>query len=103
MEKYSSFVDKYNNCFYERDVKSLRNMYARDGDIVFFDNHKGCDSHDLESHIDKIQNFFENGKIERLSYEILKTYENGDSTCLLVKFIYPSNPVPSVRTTFYLE
>jgi hypothetical protein len=103
LREFSSFIEKYNNCFYERNINALKNMYATDGDIVFFDNHIGCDSTNLDSHLDKVQNFFDTGNIEELSFEILKVYENSESACLLVRFKYPSGPVPSVRTTFYLE
>jgi len=101
-EKYSSFIDKYNNCFYERNVNALREMYAQNEDIIFFDNHEGCDSYSLQDHIDKVVNFIESGDIEKLSYRIIKVFEGKQNTCLIVKFIYPSKPVPSVRATFYL-
>lgn len=100
---YRAFIDQYNDCFYRRDIDALRDMYSSDGDIIYFDNHSLCDSYNLENHIEKVGKFIESGDVEKLQYEILRVFDTTSSVCLIVKFIYPSNPVPSVRTTFYLE
>lgn len=103
LDSYRDFIDQYNDCFYRGDIGALREMYSSDGDIVYFDNHSQCDSYSLDNHIEKVSKFIKSGSIERLQYEILKAFDTADSVCLIVKFIYPSNPTPSVRTTFYLE
>ena len=45
---FESIIDEYSNCFYERDIERLRNLYVSDGDIIYFDNHADCDSIDFE-------------------------------------------------------
>jgi hypothetical protein len=100
---YQSFIEQYNDCFYQRDINALREMYSCDGDVVYFDNHSQCDSYNLENHINKVGKFIESGDVQKLEYEILKVFDTTNSVCLIVKFVYPSNPLPTVRTTFYLE
>jgi len=78
-------------------------MYSSDGEIIYFDNHKMCDSFDLYDHLNKIGELIDSGNVEHLEYEIIRAFENDNSVCLIVKFIYPSRREPSVRTTFYLE
>ena len=103
IEIFQKFLDEYNDCFYQRDLGRLKNLYVSDGDIVFFDNHKDCDSQDIEDHLLKVLNFFETGKIVELLSEDMVVYQHGNSACLLFKHRYSSKPRPGVRTTFYLE
>lgn len=100
---YRAFIDQYNECFYRRDIDALREMYSSDGDIIYFDNHSQCDSYNLDDHIEKVGRFIGSGDIEKLQYEVLRVFEKTDSVCLIVRFVYPSNPAPSVRASFYLE
>ena len=44
-------VDRYNHCFYERNIEVLRDMYVSDGEVVFFDNHSSCDTSILTDHL----------------------------------------------------
>jgi len=100
---FKSIIDEYSNCFYERDIERLKNLYVSDGDIIYFDNHADCDSKDLEDHIKKVEDFFGDGNIEKLSSEDFVVFRHGQSACMLIKYRYPSHPTPCVRTTYYLE
>ncbi len=103
LKAFISVINEYNDCFYKRDIERLRALYVADGDIIFFDNHKDCDSTDLEDHIEKVGDFFRTGNIEEVISEDLVVYQHGESACLLVKLRYSSHPKPGVRTTYYLE
>ena len=103
IRKFQKFLDEYNDCFYQRDIESLKNLYVSDGDIIFFDNHEDCDSQDLEDHLLKVFKFFESGNIEEILSEDKVIYQHGNSACILMKCRYPSKPKPGVRTTMYLE
>ncbi|MDJ0531741.1 MAG: hypothetical protein QNJ70_04450 [Xenococcaceae cyanobacterium MO_207.B15] len=39
LEEFEQLLRQYNQCFYERDIESLRNMYVSDGEVIYFDNH----------------------------------------------------------------
>lgn len=103
LEQFQKLLDEYNDCFYKRDLDRLKSLYVPDGDVIFFDNHKDCDSKTLEDHLLKVSKFFDTGKIEELLSEDMAVYQHGDSACLLIKYRYPSKPTPGVRSTFYLE
>jgi len=103
IDKIKGIIDQYNDCFYRRDLERLKNLYVPDGDIIYFDNHEGCDSTNLTDHLTEVGKFFETGKIEELISEDMVVYQHGDCACLLIKLRYPSKPRPCVRTTYYLE
>ena len=103
IEPFKRMIDEYSNCFYQRDLESLRKLYVSDGDVIYFDNHAGCDSTNLADHLTKVGKFFETGRIEELISEDICVYQHGDSACLLIKYRYPSKPRPCVRTTYLLE
>ena len=100
---FRKVLDDYDRCFCHRDIDALRELYASDGDITFFDNHSGCDSFDLDDHIKKAHAFFQTGTIVNISSENMIVYENADSACIIVKHRYSNKLKPGVRATYFLE
>ncbi|MFP4362516.1 MAG: hypothetical protein ACLFR1_01470 [Spirochaetia bacterium] len=47
LEEFKEFLKQYNQCWYKRDIAALRQMYASDGEVTFYDNDPGCESFDL--------------------------------------------------------
>lgn len=102
------FIHKYNECFYQRDLVGLKEMYALESFQVFWDNHQGCDSTNLDDHFGKISDFFTNGKqtesgnIEELMVEHEQVCVFGDGLLVTALLRYTSAPKPGVRSTFCL-
>ena len=103
LEEFEHLLKQYNQCFYERDIESLRNMYVPDGNVIYFDNHANCDSSEIEVHLSKVKEFFDNGSIVELLSENLAVYQVGDAACMVVTVRYSSNPQPGVRASFFME
>ena len=103
LEEFEQLLRQYNQCFYERDIESLRNMYVPDGNVIYFDNHANCDSSNIEIHLAKVEEFFDKGSIVELLSENLTVYQFGDAACMVVTVRYSSNPQPGVRASFFLE
>jgi len=53
-EPFKAIIDRYERAFLERDLAAFRTLHVRDGRLVFFDNHSGCDSASYEDHEVKI-------------------------------------------------
>ena len=96
-------VDRYNKCFYDRDLEALKEMYVSDGDVVFFDNHASCDTDNLAEHLELVARFFRTGEIVDLTRENTRIYRTGDSACITMILRYSNNPEPGVRTSFVCE
>ena len=103
LEEFEQLLKQYNQCFYERDIESLRNMYVPDGNVIYFDNHANSDSSGIEAHLTKVKEFFDNGSIVQLLSENLAVYQFGDAACMIVTLRYSNNPKPGVRASFFLE
>ena len=103
LEEFEQLLNQYNQCFYNRDIEALRDIYVPDGNIIYFDNHANCDSSDLETHLTNVQEFFDNGSIVELLSENLTVYQFADAACMVVTVRYISNPQPGVRASFFLE
>lgn len=52
--EFEQFLLRYNQCFYDRNLVALRNLYIEDGNITYFDNHSGGDSTDLDHHLQQV-------------------------------------------------
>lgn len=103
LKDFVQLLKQYNQCFYDRDIESLRNMYTADGDVIYFDNHADCDSADIEIPLAKVKDFFASGTIVELLTENLRVYQFGYAACLITTVRYSSNPQPAVRASFFLE
>ncbi|MCW3490484.1 Cif family virulence factor [Dethiobacter alkaliphilus] len=103
LQEFEDFLGSYNECWYKKDLSELRKMHAQDGDIIYFDNHKDCDSFDIDDHLKKVKHFFETGNIVNLLYENMIVYEKNNSACIIVTLRYSDKPKPGVRSTYYLE
>ena len=103
LEEFEHLLKQYNQCFYERDIESLRNMYVPDGNVIYFDNHANCDSSEIEVHLTKVKEFFDNSSIVELLSENLAVFQVGDAACMVVTVRYSSNPQPGVRASFFME
>ena len=103
LEEFEQLLRQYNQCFYNRDLESLRNMYVSDGNVIYFDNHANCDSSEIETHLTKVQEFLASGTVVELNYENLVVYQFGEAACMVVTVRYSNNPQPGVRASFFLE
>ena len=103
-----SFLERYNNAFYARDIAALKDCYTADH-VRFWDNHAGNDSDDLPDHLTSVQAFFTNGKatesgtVEKLEIENPQVWFHGDTATLAATLRYASHPKPGVRSTFCLK
>lgn len=106
---FRALLDAYNRCFYDRDLPGLRALYAGDGDVIYFDNHAGCDSSGLAHHLEQVGAFFASGKqtesggIEPLLDEGLAVFASESAAVMTVMLRYASAPRPGVRATFVLQ
>ena len=103
LEGFEQFLQRYNQCFYDRNLVSLKNLYVDDGKVTYFDHHQGCDSTDLDHHLQQISRFFSTGTIVELLTEGMHVFQTGDAACLITKVRYSNQPRPGVRSTFFLE
>ena len=102
-EPFNAIIDRYERAFLERDLAAFRTLHVRDGGLVFFDNHSGCDSASYEDHEVKIAAFFKTGAIVGLRRENVRVFVAGDMACVTATHRYLSQPVPGVRTTYVFE
>lgn len=104
---FIDFLNSYNECFYEKDIEKLKKFY--DDRLIYFDNHKGNDTYNLEQHLNLLSDFFKNGKktesgdVEPLIIENMKIFHKDKSACLCYIAKYKSFPDPALRCTLYLE
>ncbi|WP_460641954.1 nuclear transport factor 2 family protein [Lacrimispora brassicae] len=105
-----NFLDRYNECFYNKDIEGLRDFYDTEGNVlIYFDNHEGNDTYNLEEHLELISEFFAKGKVtesggvEPLIIEKLNIFHKESTACLCFISKYKSFPIPAVRSTLYLE
>lgn len=104
LKEFQSLVEQYNQCFYDKNVVALRQMYVADGNVRFFDNHPDHDSSALKDHLDEVAVFFQAaGDIQELIIEDLTAYQVGDGACVVLMLRYSGQPRPGVRTTMFLE
>ena len=96
-------IDRYNSCFYSRDIEALRAMYVDDGMVVLFDNHANCDTSDLADHLELVSKVFDSGALSELTREDVRVYRANDYACITLILRYSSKPRPGVRTTFVCE
>jgi ketosteroid isomerase-like protein len=96
--------DRYNRCFYDRDLNALRSLYVDDdAGFVYFDNHADSDSVGLDDHLSKVSAFFASGAVVSLATEVLATSVHGDAGCLVARVRYQGSSGPSVRTSMFAE
>jgi len=106
---FRAVLDAYNQCFYDHDLAALRSLYASDGGLVCFDNHKGCGSVGLDHHLAQVATFFragemtENGGVEPLSVEDLAAFAVDAAAVTTAKLRYASATRLGVRVTFVLQ
>ena len=104
---FLDFLNAYNDCWYKKDLEKLKTFY--DDELIYFDNHKGNDTHTLNDHIGLLEDFFTNGKatesgaVEPLMIEEFHVSHNDNSACLCYLARYESYPTPAMRCTIYLE
>ncbi|KAI9134699.1 nuclear transport factor 2 family protein [Acaryochloris sp. CCMEE 5410] len=103
LEEFEQFLRQYNQCFYDRNLAALRNLYVDDGQITYFDNHAGCDATDLDHHLQQVSQFFATGTIVELVTEGMHVFQVGEAACVIAKVRYSNQPRPGVRSTFFLE
>lgn len=109
-EIFEDFLNRYNECFYKKDIASLREFYDTQSNVlIYFDNHKGNDTYTLEEHLKLISDFFTKGKqtesggVEPLIIENLNVFHRESAACLCFISRYQSFPELAVRSTLYLE
>lgn len=103
IEALVDLVDRYNNCFYDRDIEALREMYVSDGEVIFFDNHASCDTDSLAEHLESVAKFFSSGEIVELTKENIRIHRFDKSACITLTLRYSNNPKPGIRTTLVCE
>lgn len=58
------YAGKYNECFYNKDIVSLKDFYVVQSNVlIYFDNHKGNDTYTLDAQLKLISDFFVKGKL----------------------------------------
>ncbi|ABW27959.1 hypothetical protein [Acaryochloris marina] len=82
-------------------MESLRELYVDDGAIIYFDNQTGCDSTDLDHHLQQVRHFVATVTIVKLSTEGLQVFHTQDAACVIAKVRYRHQPQPGVRSTFF--
>ena len=102
-KEFEELLAQYNRAFYDRDLAALRELYVPDAEVAYFDNHAGCDSTDLETHLGKVATFLKTGDIVPLLVENVRAFVHGDAACVVATFRYSAEPVPGVRVSFFLE
>ena len=96
--------DRYNLCFYDRDLNTLRSLYVDDdARFVDFDDHPDSDSVGMDDHLSKVAAFFAGGEVVSLTTEILATTIHGDAGCLVARVRYQGSSGPTVRTSMFAE
>lgn len=103
MQEFEQLLSRYNQCFYQRDLEALRALYVPDSEVLYFDNHVGGDSQDLETHLTHVANFFRTGNIVPLISTDLRVFPHGEAACMVVMLRYRNKPAPGVRASFFLE
>ena len=103
IQEFEELLARYNRAFYDRELAALRAIYVPDVEVSYFDNHAGCDSTDLETHLESVATFFETGDIVPLLVENVRAFVHGDAACVVAKVRYSAEPVPGVRASFFLE
>ena len=96
-------LDSYDQCFFNRDIGSLRELYVSDGVVPFFDNHQDCDTAALSEHLSRVSTFFSQGTIVQLLREEIKIFVSGSGACITLVQRYSTEPNPGVRTSIFLE
>ena len=97
-------VDRYNRCFYDRDVEALRDLYIADEHgFAYFDNHAGCDASTLDDHLAAVGAFLRDGEVVELDTEVLATSTVGDAGWLVARVRYGRPDVPAVRMSMFAE
>ena len=61
---------------------AFRTLHVRDGRLVFFENHSGCDPASYEDDEVKIAAFFKTGAILGLRRENFRVFVAGDMACV---------------------
>ena len=52
---FVDFLNQYNQCFYNKDIESLRDFYDTQSNVlIYFDNHKNNDTYTLDEHLELI-------------------------------------------------
>ena len=101
------FLDSYNDCFYKKDIQKLKTFYAEN--LIYFDNHKGNDTYNLNDHLKLLSEFFtkgkttESGDVEPLIMENINIFRKNDAACICFMAKYKSFPDPAIRCTYYIE
>ncbi|MDE0456759.1 MAG: nuclear transport factor 2 family protein [Chromatiales bacterium] len=103
IQELEELLARYNRAFYERDLAALRALYVPDVEVPYFDNHADGDSTDLQTHLKKVETFFETGDIVPLLVENVRAFVHGDAACVVATVRYSTAPVPGVRASFFLE
>ena len=60
-KELEQLLNEYNQTWYDKDIERLRAFYDANV-LIYFDNHQGNDTFDVEEHLNLVRNFFENGK-----------------------------------------
>lgn len=102
-QEFEELLARYNSAFHERDLAALRALYVPDVHVPYFDNHAGCDSTDLDTHLEKVAMFLETGDVMPLLIENVRAFVHGDAACVVATFRYSAEPAPGVRASFFLE
>ena len=103
MQEFEELLERYNRAFHDRDLAALRALYVPDVEVPYFDNHAGCDSTDLETHLEKVATFLETGNLMPLLVENVRAFVHGDAACVVATIRYSAEPMPGVRASFFLE
>ncbi|OZG70015.1 hypothetical protein BTA51_28215 [Hahella sp. CCB-MM4] len=103
IKPFKSFMDEYDQSFYQRNIEKFRSLHVSDHQVIFFDNHANCDSNGYSELEEKVADFFKHGDIVDLVRENVRVFVREDMACITATLRYSSKPRPGVRTTYVLE
>lgn len=103
LEAFSALLDEYDRSFATGNIELFRSLHVTDDNLVFYDNHAGCDSNRYVDHEAKVLQFFRSGKVGSISRENVRVFREGRMACITAMLRYVSVPRPGVRTTYVLE
>lgn len=96
-------LEAYHQCFYDRDLGRLADLYTAGAGFVYFDNHPDSDAVDLPGHLAAVERFLTAGPPAPLDVQVRTSHVIGDAGYLAARLRYTDRDHPAVRLTLVAE